>query len=261
MDPVRFDRLTKTLVTASTRRRLVGLMTTAPLLGVLPTLLGQESEAAHPAKRLLHRKEQRRRKRRQQLRQRRRNTNRNGKKREKNDLGWSLIKFVSVTAEAQTKVGVPEPWPGMHVDFYYRIKGEGDTWSDLKFSRSADNGSPPATYAPERYAVAAFVQAPELQWSGFVEFRNPLIGAPWASLWRGGTVNNGVYTGGDEWARLGFGVGTSGRISLKTTGAGPSRHPDIVLEVTRLDDTDTHKAFKLVLREGNALDYCGDVAC
>ena len=72
MDPVRFDRLSKAVFRAGTRRRLLGLLSTAPVLASLTLLLSPEaSEATHPANRVLRRKEQRRRKARKQRRKER----------------------------------------------------------------------------------------------------------------------------------------------------------------------------------------------
>lgn len=171
---------------------------------------------------------------------------------------WSLIKYVSVTVESRTDNG--GPWPGLRVDFYYRIKGTLDSWSDLKFAWTADTFAPPPTYAPERYAVAAFVQAPDLQWPGYVEFRNGLFITPWAVLCRGGAVSGGVYTGEEYW-RQGYSVGTTGEISLKGGGEYNSI-PDSVLEVTRKDDTDTYKVFRMALRPASGGDRCKiNVAC
>jgi hypothetical protein len=150
--------------------------------------------------------------------------------------------------------------PGLRVDFYYRIKGTLDSWSDLKFAWTADTFAPPPTYAPERYAVAAFVQAPDLQWPGYVEFRNGLFITPWAVLCRGGAVSGGVYTGEEYW-RQGYSVGTTGEISLKGGGEYNSI-PDSVLEVTRKDDTDTYKVFRMALRPASGGDRCKiHVAC
>src|SRR5918994_3739791 len=69
MDADRFDRLSKTVFHAGTRRQLLGLLTTVPVLGALTALLGpEETEAEQPANRLLQHKEQRRRKARQERR-------------------------------------------------------------------------------------------------------------------------------------------------------------------------------------------------
>jgi hypothetical protein len=46
MDPVRFDRLAKSLSTPSTRRALVSLLQALPLAGALAVLLGAEETAA-----------------------------------------------------------------------------------------------------------------------------------------------------------------------------------------------------------------------
>jgi hypothetical protein len=68
----RFDRLAISLWDAGSRRELVRLLTTAPVLGALTALLGsEEGEAAHPANRVLRRKEQRRRKARKARREQR----------------------------------------------------------------------------------------------------------------------------------------------------------------------------------------------
>src|SRR5215216_1553745 len=72
MDPDRFDRLSKAVFHAGTRRQLLGLLTTAPVLASLTVLLGpEETEAEHPANRVLQHKEQRRHKARQERRKNR----------------------------------------------------------------------------------------------------------------------------------------------------------------------------------------------
>ena len=71
MDGSRFDSLAKALWVAGTRRSVVRLLTTAPILGALAAFLRLEaSEATHPANRVLEHKEQRRRKARQARRKR-----------------------------------------------------------------------------------------------------------------------------------------------------------------------------------------------
>jgi hypothetical protein len=58
MDPVRFDRLTKSLSTGSTRRHLVQFLLSMPLAGSLAGLHGAEETAAkRPADRVLDRVE------------------------------------------------------------------------------------------------------------------------------------------------------------------------------------------------------------
>ena len=72
MDADRFDRLSKAFFCAGTRRRLIGLLTTAPVLASLTVLLSsEESEAEHPANRVLDHKAQRRHKARQERRKKR----------------------------------------------------------------------------------------------------------------------------------------------------------------------------------------------
>jgi hypothetical protein len=57
MDDVRFDRLTKSLWMAGSRRGAVRLLLSAPIFGVLASILASvESEAEHPTNRVLRRK-------------------------------------------------------------------------------------------------------------------------------------------------------------------------------------------------------------
>ena len=71
MDADRFDRLAKVFFRSGTRRRLIGLLTTAPVLGALAVFLSPEGEAEHPANRVPRRKAQYRSKARKERRKRR----------------------------------------------------------------------------------------------------------------------------------------------------------------------------------------------
>src|SRR5215212_5705429 len=73
MDADGFDRLAKAFFRSDTRRHLLGLLPTAPVLGALTVLLSpEEGEAGHPVNRLLRRKKQRRLKARKERRRRHR---------------------------------------------------------------------------------------------------------------------------------------------------------------------------------------------
>ncbi len=267
MEPERFDRITASLARTESRRRLLMLVAALPVGGGLGGLRDEDvTEAAHPVRRVQTHAAKRQKRRHHRLKQKRRgqrrNTHQNESKPENNNLDWSLIKYTSFTVEGQDRNGNRQPWPGLQVDFYYRIKGLGDNWSDLKFAWTSDISSSSASFAPEHYRIAAFVRGPDLQWPGYVEGLNPLIGSPWATIWRGGAINGGVYQGGEEFWPQSYGVGTRGAVSLKGGDTSAHNHPDIVIEVIRLDDTDTHKRFMLVVRPGHALDVCGNnVGC
>ena len=51
MDPVRFDRLATSLSSAGTRRVILSLLATLPVVGTLTALLGDETDAAGRRKR------------------------------------------------------------------------------------------------------------------------------------------------------------------------------------------------------------------
>src|SRR5688500_12945867 len=84
MDMDHFDRATKILSTAGTRRGLVHLMAAVPVLGVLMAAADEEAKAERPVQRLGRRTQQRNRKRRNQ---RRRNTSQNQNNNDKNGGG------------------------------------------------------------------------------------------------------------------------------------------------------------------------------
>jgi hypothetical protein len=84
MDTEHFDRATKILSTAGTRRGLVHLVAAVPVLGVLLAANAEEANAERPHERMHRRTQQRNRK---QRNQRRRNTSQNQNNSDKNDGG------------------------------------------------------------------------------------------------------------------------------------------------------------------------------
>src|SRR5690349_4286231 len=78
MDPSAFDRLVRSFVGVSTRRRLVAALSTVPLMGTITGLTINEAEAERPRQRLQRRKAQHRRKQRNRKRQNQNSNNRNG---------------------------------------------------------------------------------------------------------------------------------------------------------------------------------------
>ena len=176
--------------------------------------------------------------------------------------GWSLIKYVSFRIEPVTDV------QDLRIDTYYRVKGELDTWSSLKPGQSFTSFAARQTYAPERYSIAAFIQARDTT-PIFIEARNPMIGTPWVTIAHGGRIDaNGNYVGGSsDW-----GINVLYRYSQHALGVNESMRvamspgddwPRYLADVERLDDTGDHKVFSIYLGRGSSeYDGCDyNVAC
>ena len=175
-----------------------------------------------------------------------------------NAPGWSLIKYVSF----QMQVG--DSLPDVRVNTYYRIKGEGEHWSSFKAGQTFTNLANPQTYAPERYSIAAFIQASNAT-PLFIEARNPLVGTPWISVTRGGRIDgNGNYVDGSS--RWGVGYFAYDYLNEPQNVNQPQRFtmspdqdhvpPVATTIITRMDDTDSHKVFSLYIRSGWTEDAC-----
>ncbi|MDQ2652446.1 MAG: hypothetical protein M3Z20_05300 [Chloroflexota bacterium] len=176
--------------------------------------------------------------------------------------GWSLIKYVSFRMEPTSAL------QDLRIDTYYRIKGELDTWSSLKPAQTFTSFSSQQTYAPERYSIAAFIQARDTT-PIFIEARNPMVGTPWVTIAHGGRIDaNGNYVGGAanwginvlyRYSQYALGVNKSMNVAM-TSGGG---WPQYLANVERLDDTDTHKVFSIYLGRGShEYDLCDyNVAC
>jgi hypothetical protein len=80
MDPTRFDTLARAFATGGTRRRLVAVLATLPLGGVLFGLEDKEAAAEHPRHRVKRRNQQRKRKQRNERRKKDHKKKRNNKK-------------------------------------------------------------------------------------------------------------------------------------------------------------------------------------
>ena len=176
--------------------------------------------------------------------------------------GWSLIKYVSFRIEPTTAL------QDLRIATYYRVKGELDTWSSLKPGQEFSSFSTQQTYAPERYSIAALIQARDTT-PIFIEARNPLVGTPWVTIAHGGRIDaNGNYVGGAgnwginvlyRYSQHALGVNESMRVAM-TPGDDWAHY---LTSVERLDDTDSHKVFSIYLghgsRETDLCDY--NVAC
>ena len=179
-------------------------------------------------------------------------------KRKDQPPGWSLIKYVSFEMQAAGSL------QDVRIDTYYRIKGEGEHWSSFKPAQTFTNLANGQTYAPERYSIAAFIQARDAT-PLFVEARNPLIGTPWMSVTRGGRIDgSGNYVDGSyRWGVGQFSYDYQGEPQNVDRPQRFTMSPDqddvpavAVTIITRKEDTDSHKVFSLYVRPGGMEDYC-----
>lgn len=176
--------------------------------------------------------------------------------------GWSLIKYASFRIEPTA--GLQD----LRIDTYYRIKGELDTWSSLKSAQSFTSSASQQTYAPERYSIAAFIQARDTT-PIYIEVRNPMIGTPWVSIAHGGRIDaSGNYVGGAS----NWGINVLYRYSQHALGVNESMNvamtpgddwAQYLASVERLEDTGSHKVFSISLGRGSReYDLCDyNVAC
>ncbi|MFT4038581.1 MAG: hypothetical protein QM692_10405 [Thermomicrobiales bacterium] len=161
--------------------------------------------------------------------------------------GGGLIKSVGCDVSCQDGT-----WSQLRVDFYYRIKGSGDTWSGFKFggSDSLYGVGAIARYKPDRYSIAAYIHADNLERACFVEMLNPLIGYPYMKISLGGSIDgNGAYVHGAYAADESFGVGDRKTLTIGNATFPWGTHP-VDISVYRAEDTNSHKWFKLYVITG-----------
>lgn len=167
-----------------------------------------------------------------------------GKSSDGKALGGSLIRYVGCKVASNDST-----WDDLQVDFYYRIKGVLDTWSSLKFARTVSLRDAVAEYRPDRYSIAVYIRASNMERGCLVEMRNDLIFPPEANVVIGGSVNpSGDYVGGSSkgWWSAYYEplVHTIGNATFPN-GVAP-----VDVSVREVDQTKTHKWFQIYLVRG-----------
>ena len=169
-----------------------------------------------------------------------------GKSSDGKALGGSLIRYVGCKVIANDGT-----WDDLQVDFYYRIKGSLDTWSSLKFARTANIRDSVVEYRPDRYSVAAYIRASNLERGCLVEMRNLLLFPPEVNVVIGGSVNaNGDYVGGTSqgwWSAY-----ESSLVHTFSNATFPNGVAPIDVSVRELDQTETHKWFRIYIVRGSS---------